>query len=146
MEIKKLLFATLFSTSNRLQTIGDTYLGDVSTKQWFLLACVKFFGSENPTLSQLSPLMGSSRQNIKQLALKLETKGFLTLFTDPQDSRAIRLSITPTCDTYWKKREKQDEAFISSLFSGLSDEELTTATKVLQKLEQNMHAMQKDVK
>lgn len=145
MDIQKLLFATLFSTSNRLQTIGDTYLGDVSTKQWFLLACIKFFGSENPTLTQLVPLMGSSRQNIKQLALKLESKGFLSFLPDPQDSRALRLSITQECETYWKKREEQDVAFINDLFSGLSEKDLTIATKVLQKLEQNMHTMQKDV-
>lgn len=145
MQIREILFGTLFSTSNRLQTIGDSYLGEISAKQWFLLACIKVSGAAAPTLSQLVPLMGSSRQNIKQLALKLEAKGFLRLAPDQEDSRAVRMSLTPKCTDYWEKREEQDAAFLSALFDGLSEQDLQIATAALQTLERNMQNMQKEL-
>jgi len=145
MEIMEMLFGTLFSTSNRLQTIGDSYLGEISAKQWFLLACIKIAGPEAPTLSQLVPVMGSSRQNIKQLALKLESKGFLTLAPDQTDSRAVRMSLTPKCTEYWKEREERDTSFLLELFEGLSEQDLQITTAALQTLERNMQKMQKDL-
>jgi len=145
MEIREMLFGTLFSTSNRLQTIGDSYLGEISAKQWFLLACIKIAGPEAPTLSQLVPVMGSSRQNIKQLALKLEAKGFLSFSLDPADSRAVRMSLTPKCAAYWNERQVRDRAFLVALFDGLSETDLETATAALQTLERNMQKMQKEL-
>lgn len=145
MHISELLFGTLFSTSNRLQTIGDAFLGEISAKQWFLLACIKISESGNPTLTQLVPVMGSSRQNIKQLALKLEAKGFLSLRADPDDSRAVRLSLTEKCAAYWNERGVRDTAFLAALFDGLSEKELEITTATLQTLERNMQTMQKEL-
>jgi Transcriptional regulators len=85
-----------FFWSNKFQVIGDQYLGreGITTKQWFLTAMISQFGDKAPTLSEVGELMGSSRQNVKQLALKLEEKGFLTIEKDEQDSRALRLRLT----------------------------------------------------
>lgn len=69
------LFARLFAIANNLQAIGDRHLGKLTTKQWFLIACVGYFEPGQPSLSDLVPVVGSSRQNIKQLALKLEQQG-----------------------------------------------------------------------
>jgi len=140
-----MLFGTLFSTSNRLQTIGDSYLGEISAKQWFLLACIKISGPEAPTLSQLVPVMGSSRQNIKQLALKLEAKGFLSFSPDPADSRAVCMSLTAKCTAYWNERQDRDQAFLAALFDGLSEKDLRITTSALQTLELNMQTMQKEL-
>lgn len=69
------IFGGLFLVSNRLETIGNEFLGELTTKQWFFLAVLFTFFTEPPTLSQLSQFMGSSHQNLKQIALKLEKRG-----------------------------------------------------------------------
>jgi len=38
--------------------------------------------------------MGSSRQNVKQLALKLEENDYLKIEKDENDARVIRLKLT----------------------------------------------------
>ena len=68
---RHLLFAALFMTSNRLQSIGDRFNEEITSKQWFLLAALNTF-EYAPTFNELSSLMGSSHQNVKQIALKLQ--------------------------------------------------------------------------
>ncbi len=143
MDKQKLLFGTLFSTSNKLQTFGDSFLEKLSAKQWFLLAAIQSCEPEIPTLTRLVPIVGSSRQNIKQLALKLKKIGFLNIEDDLVDTRAVRLSLTEQCRVYWKNREDKDASFLNDLFCGLSDEEIDSSIKTLNKLEINIIALQK---
>ncbi|WP_040951913.1 MarR family winged helix-turn-helix transcriptional regulator, partial [Gorillibacterium massiliense] len=81
-EHQKEIFGGLFVLANKLQAIGDRELGEITTKQWFLMMMIEQWGEEPPTLSELAKEMGSSRQNLKQLALKLQEKGFLSIEKD----------------------------------------------------------------
>lgn len=126
LEKQKYIFGSIFLLANKLQVIGDQYLGrdDMTTKQWFLTAMISQFGNNPPTLSQVAEHIGSSRQNVKQLALKLEEKGFLEIRKDEQDARALRLVLTKKSRIFWDKREKQDEEYIRELFGELTAEEI----------------------
>ncbi|GAB6090635.1 MarR family winged helix-turn-helix transcriptional regulator [Spirochaeta dissipatitropha] len=135
------LFARLFATANHLQTIGDRHLDGVTTKQWFLIACVGRFEPEQPSLSDLVPVVGSSRQNIKQLALKLEQRGFLSINKDPRDNRIIRLSQTDYCRTYWSERRSMDMEFLDRLFSGINPESIHRSLETLRALDQNIQKL-----
>lgn len=70
-----LLFGALLAYGNRLQALGDGFYREVTTKQWFLLACLELFEAP-PTLGELADAMGCSHQNTKQLALKLAAKQY----------------------------------------------------------------------
>lgn len=138
LNTKKLIFGSFFLLANKLQSIGDQLLGEFTTKQWFLTAVVESFGETHPTLSEVSKVVGSSRQNVKQLAIKLEDKGFLLLEKDEQDSRVLRLTLTEKCKAYWKDRQVEDEQFVKALFADLSDDEINSIFGGIKKIYQKI--------
>jgi DNA-binding MarR family transcriptional regulator len=135
-EKQKYIFGSLFLLANKLQAIGDQYLGKdgMTTKQWFLTAMIAQFGNASPTLSEVAELAGSSRQNVKQLALKLEEKDFLRIVQDEHDARALRLKLTEKSNEFWNKRQEQDNQFISELFQDITEEETDLTVSSFQKL------------
>lgn len=135
-EKQQYIFGSLFLLANKLQVIGDQYLGEdgMTTKQWFLTAIISHFGDNQPTLTGVAELMGSSRQNVKQLALKLADKDFLRIEKDEQDARAVRLKLTDRSQVFWNNRRELDSQFITDLFSGLNEEEINLTASSFKKL------------
>ena len=64
---RKAIFSTLFIAGNKLQTLFDNRIPEVSLKQFMLLSIVRQ-SKEQLTFTQLGNLLGCSRQNIKKLA------------------------------------------------------------------------------
>lgn len=147
LDKQRYVFGSLFLLANKLQVIGDQYLGkdDMTTKQWFLTVMISQFRDNPPTLSEVAELMGSSRQNVKQLALKLEEKEFLKIEKDEQDARAIRLKLTEKSQAFWEKRQDQDNQFIMDLFSSFSEEEMNIMTNSIGKLTEKIEEMGKSI-
>ena len=90
MELKNypapyVLFGSLLAMGNRLQAAGDRFYDEITTKQWFVLAVLETF-SAPPTLGELARGVGSSHQNVKQLVLKLQQKGYVALAQDGRDA------------------------------------------------------------
>lgn len=142
---KKYVFGSIFLLANRLQVIGDQYLrkDDMTTKQWFLGMMISQFGDNPPTLSEVAELMGNSRQNVKQLALKLVEKGFLIIQKDEQDARALRLKLTERSNVFWEKRQKQDDEYIEGLFKDFTAEEIDAVFKGFGKLLKKIEEIEK---
>lgn len=135
-EKQAFIFGNLFLLANKLQVISDQYLATsgLTTKQWFLIAAIQQFGDTPPTLSEVSELSGSSRQNVKQLAIKLKKNDFLRIEKDEQDTRALRLRLTKKCTSFWEQRENQDKQFITDLFSCLGETETDILSGSVQKI------------
>ena len=126
LDKQKFIFGSIFVLANRLQAIGDRRLGEygLTAKQWLLTAVIGKFGDNPPTLNEVAETMGSSHQNVKQIALKLQEKDFLRIEKDERDSRALRLKLTEQSDRFWKNRQAEDERFVRDLFKNLSGEEI----------------------
>ena len=75
---KKAIFSTLFIAGNKLQTLFDKHIPEISLKQFMLLSIVRQ-SEKQLTFTQLGTLLGCSRQNIKKLADVLMKKGFITI-------------------------------------------------------------------
>ena len=133
-----LLFGMLFVLGNKLQAIGDVFFDEISSKQWFLLVCLGLFPGKSPTINELATVMGSSHQNVKQIALKLEKSGFVKLEKDEEDKRKLRISMTQQCQSFSKKYEEKEKVFMQQLFCDIPKEDLAIAVKTLLKLEENM--------
>jgi DNA-binding MarR family transcriptional regulator len=146
LEKQKYIFGSLFLIANKLQVIGDQYMGQdgITTKQWFLTAMISQFGDNPPTLSEVADLMGTSRQNVKQLALKLEEKDFLKIEKDEQDARALRLKLTEKSKEFWEEREDKDSEFIKDLFEDFSQEEVEVISRGFNKLFEKIEKMGKE--
>ena len=136
-----LFFGMLFMISNRLQVIGDHFFEEITTKQWFVLVVLEIFGEEYPTFNELAEGVGSSHQNVKQLVVKLEEKGFVRILKDPLDRRKSRIALTLKMKSIVEKYREKEEQFLNGLFAGIRTEDLRKAVSVFLKMQENMECM-----
>ena len=130
---RKAIFSTLFIAGNKLQTLFDNHIPEVSLKQFMLLSIVR--QSKEPlTFTQLGNLLGCSRQNIKKLAAVLMKKGFITIQQSPQDTRALCICLTEKADHYFQNDFSKYQEELSYLFEVYTDEEIETLFVLLSKL------------
>ncbi|MBS7007484.1 MarR family winged helix-turn-helix transcriptional regulator [Anaerostipes sp.] len=131
------LFGTLFIISNKLQSSGDRFYKEITTKQWFLLAALQSF-EYAPTFNELSALMGSSHQNVKQIALKLEQKGYAEIETDPDDRRKSRIRPGEKFNGLQAAYASKEEDFLNQLYKDIPESKLKTTIDTLNTMLKNM--------
>jgi len=140
-EYKYTMLGMMFVLGNKLQVIGDNFYEEITTKQWFVLLMLEIFGEKYPTLNELSDAMGSSHQNVKQLVLKLENKGYVDLYTDEKDRRKTRVRTTTKCGEFSLKYGSKQQEFMKILFSGIEKSNIRTALDTLIKFKKNLEGM-----
>jgi DNA-binding MarR family transcriptional regulator len=141
---KYVVFALIFMLSNQLQTIGDSFFKEVSTKQWFVLLVLNIMDGYAPTLNELSEAVGSSHQNVKQLILKLEQKEYVTLSKDEEDARRLRIKLTSKSQELGQAYHESSAIFMNRLFDSFDKEELSITKAVLEKMKLILERMKKD--
>ena len=143
MDDSSFLFGALFFSANTLQVLMDRELAPhgITAKQWYLSAITGTFFDSPPTLKEVAGVMGHSHQNIKQVALKLQEKGFMALRGDEKDGRVTRLHLTHKSQEFWETLDGQRESFLSVLFSGLSASELEMFRGAMTVILENMENM-----
>jgi len=141
--VKSTLFGALFIVANRLQVLGDRLLEEnkLTMKQWLLAVAVEKLFDHDPSVSETASIIGSSRQNVKQLALKLEKRGFMIILEDPLDKRIQRLKVDQSFHDYWSLREDKDEIFLDQVFENIDHEKLKTTVEVLFQLNNNIETI-----
>ena len=146
-EMKNFIFASVFLMAQRWQYVGDQYLAEagITTKQWLLMAVVVKLFEKPPTISEAAEAMGSSRQNVKQIALKLQTKGFLKIKGDDKDNRILRLKVTKKNKEFWQKRTEQDAQTVEQFFGNLSEKEVRNLFSILIKMNERTQALMKSI-
>lgn len=87
MPKEQMIYGTLFSLSNRIQTMGDEFLSEITMKQHFVLMTLCLFDDKTPSLKDVSHIVGCSYQNIKKVAINLEKKGYLRIEHNKDDKR-----------------------------------------------------------
>jgi len=137
MSKAKYVFAAIFSLSNRWQTLGDRIDSTISLKQWFVLAIIANSTSKTNNLGDIAKSYGTSRQNIKKIAIILEKKGFLSLKKDPNDKRSLQLTLTEKCYEYLKSRHQQEALYFMSVFSDVDKEIIESLYEGTKKLIEN---------
>jgi len=131
------VFGSLFVITARLSRRADRELADLglTTRQWLLLAILsKEFPSRSPSLSEAAEKYGSSRQNVKQVALGLAAKGFVHLVPDPTDARTTRIALTELVGVFdeppfvARTKDMLDDAFV-----GLTPDEVSDLRDVVRR-------------
>ena len=120
------IFAQIFQLSNRLQVFLDNQLinDGITAKQFFMMIVVNSFVDHYPTFTEVGLKLGTSRQNVKQLALKLENKHFVKISVDKADARNKHISLTEKAKKYWSTRDINDMSAMKTMFSKVSTEHL----------------------
>lgn len=139
---RKAIFSTLFIAGNKLQTLFDNYIPEVSLKQFMLLSIVR--QSKEPlTFTQLGNLLGCSRQNIKKLANVLMKKGFITIQQSPHDTRAMCIFPTEKADAFYVNDFAEYQEDLNYLFEVYTDKEVETLFILLSQLYAGIENLEK---
>lgn len=130
---RKAIFSSLFIVGNKLQTIFDNHIPQISLKQFMLLSIVR--QSREPlTFTQLGNILGCSRQNIKKLAEILEKKGFVIMQKSPHDTRAMCICPTDKVNDFFENDFLKYQEELQYLFEVYTDEEIETLFILLSKM------------
>ena len=134
------LLGLLSAFDNRYQAAADKYFKEITWKQFFAIICINLC-KEPPTLNDLSEVMGSSHQNVKQILLKLESKGFVSMKTDKKDKRKQRFFVTDKCRKFLEEndnRSRTSTQIIDQIFEGVDENSLTVTIETIMKMERNL--------
>ncbi|MDP3823488.1 MAG: MarR family transcriptional regulator [Burkholderiales bacterium] len=129
------LLRVLLATASVLRGRLDRLLAPtgITSQQAAMLQLIEAQAAA-PTISFVAKAMGMTQQNVKQIALSLERKGFLEIVTDAADRRARRLVLTEHHHAFWQQRNASDFASVEDWTATLSDEEIDAAVSLLVKL------------
>lgn len=137
IESSYFLLGLLSAFDNRFQALADKTMKVISWKQFFALICINLCKNP-PTIKELADIMGSSHQNVKQILLKLEKKGFVNLYMDPEDKRKQRIELTEYCREFCQKNDAMSRQIMEKMFEGISEEQLQATIQTIMQIENNM--------
>ena len=131
------LLGLLSAFDNRFQAVADSTMKEVSWKQFFAIICINLCKDE-PTVKELAEIMGSSHQNVKQILLKLEKKGFVSISIDENDKRKQRIHLTDYCRDFCEKNDEMTMGIMEKMFAGISEEQLQATIRTIVHIEDNL--------
>ena len=134
------LVGLLSAFENRFQAMADKAIGEISWKQFFAIVCINRC-KEPPTIRELSEIMGSSHQNVKQILNKLESKGFIKFVADTDDKRKQRIELTDKCREFCAANDEKSRDIMGKMFENLGEAELKTTIQTIMKIEDNMKGL-----
>lgn len=137
IEISYFLVGLLSAFENRFQAVADKTMVEISWKQFFAIICTSLC-KESPTIKELAEIMGSSHQNVKQILLKLEKKGFVDIVVDEKDKRKQRVVLTQYCKEFCEKNNEIAENSMKRMFAGIREEQLKVTIHTIMQIEDNL--------
>ena len=137
IESSYFLLGLLSAFENRFQAVADKAMNEISWKQFFAIICINMCKS-SPTVKELAEIMGSSHQNVKQILLKLEKKGFVNITVDEKDRRKQRIELTEYCRTFCEKNDEMSINIVKKMFHDVSEEQLQVTIRTIIQIEDNL--------
>ena len=137
IEASYFLLGLLSAFDNRFQAVADKMMKEISWKQFFAIICINLC-KEKPTIKELAEIMGSSHQNVKQILLKLEKKGFVDIAIDEKDRRKQRVELTEKCAQFCADNDEKSAKAVMTMFKGIPQEQLLITIKTIMQMEDNL--------
>ena len=124
-----------------VESIGNVSPVDISVRQHQTMALVCRLTEEKPngvTLKELAEAMKLAPATVSELVESLVKKDFLQRIQNPEDRRAVQITLTPHGQTLLDESIKRVEGLCEKLLNGLSSAErsamLGALTKITNKL------------
>ena len=137
MDPRYLMYGSLSVLDNRIAALQSEEFKDLTMKQHFLLVSIGTF-DDNPTLSDVSQLIGCSYQNVKKMAEQLQAKGYLTICKDEEDKRKLRLVPAEKLMNLTQDKQEVTQQFMDRMYRDISEDDLMTALSVILKMTENI--------
>lgn len=137
IELSYFLLGLLSAFENRFQAVADSTMKEISWKQFFAIICINLC-KDSPTVKELAEIMGSSHQNVKQILLKLEKKGFVSIIIDEKDKRKQRIYLTDYCRQFCSENDEMTINIMKKMFAGVSEEQLQVTIQTIIQIEDNL--------
>ena len=131
------LLGVLSAFDNRYQAKADSFFVDISWKQFFAIICINLC-KEPPTLKELADIMGSSHQNVKQILMKLEKKGYVQILQDEADKRKQRIVLTEKTKTFCEEHEEGSQRIVGKIFEGIDPRDIGVTINTIMQMEKNL--------
>jgi DNA-binding MarR family transcriptional regulator len=142
-----MIFGYLLIVSNKMNTLLEREFKefDVTTKQWFLSETINSLFDSPPTLNEVADAMGSSHQNVKQVAVKLQRKGLLTFEKDKKDARVTRIKLTDRSRDFWKRLDPKGDLFRKKMFKDMDQQDIAGTRQLLEKMLMNLNEIENSI-
>ena len=137
MEASFFLLGVLSAFDNRYQAKADSFFEDISWKQFFVIICINLCKNP-PTIKELAEITGSSHQNVKQILIKLEKKGYIQTLSDETDKRKQRIVLTEKTRTFCESHDGESEKIVHGIFAGIDPQEIAITIKTILQMEKNL--------
>ena len=131
------LLGVLSTFDNRYQAKADSFFEDISWKQFFAIICINLC-KEPPTLKELAEIMGSSHQNVKQILMKLEKKGYVQILPDQTDKRKQRIVLTEKTRAFCEEHEEGSQRIVGKIFEGIDPRDIGVTINTIMQMEKNL--------
>jgi DNA-binding MarR family transcriptional regulator len=137
-------FRLIIVLAQELRTRMDQLLreDDLTTQQAALLTVIDAL--DEPSIGQAAEALGTTHQNIRQLADPLERKGFVRIAADPADRRIRRLATTPQNAATWQRRGDADQRRVLEWFGQLTAAEARDLFRLLLKAQASVRTVATD--
>ncbi|MDD2534495.1 MAG: MarR family transcriptional regulator [Eubacteriales bacterium] len=141
------IFGALMMVANKMGALLDKTLNrhGITATQWFLLLIIFNLFDKPPTIKEVAKDLGSSHQNVKQVAQKLESKGLLKLEKDKLDQRVTRLITTDKSQAFWLEVEVEGREFLQAFYRNIEPDHIHTSRQMIAKVLDNLKFMESPI-
>ncbi|PEU18596.1 MULTISPECIES: MarR family winged helix-turn-helix transcriptional regulator [unclassified Bacillus (in: firmicutes)] len=127
-------YATLFSTTNKLQIQGDNYFKKLTSRQYMIMIAITHLPEDETTLANIAKKLKTSKQSAQKLIVNLESKGYLITKPSKRDKRAINVEITELGKKIMMECGEKAVCLMADIFNEFTTEELEVLWSLLKRL------------
>ncbi|MGG3523640.1 MarR family transcriptional regulator [Bacillus pseudomycoides] len=127
-------YATLFSTTNKLQIQGDNYFEKLTSRQYMIMIAITHLPEDETTLANIAKKLKTSKQSAQKLIVNLESKGYLITKPSKRDKRAINVEITELGKKIMMECGERAVCLMADIFNEFTTEELEVLWSLLKRL------------
>lgn len=131
LEDRQNTFSGVLLLANRMQTTYDAALGELTLKQWLVLAVMANLPLPIPSTAVVARAIGTTHQNARKLLGALAGKGYVRFEQSPDDRRARQVALTPRAHDYFAHHETAGTRLLDELFAGIPAPDVATCLRVL---------------
>lgn len=130
------IYGTLFALANKIQTKGDTYFEDITSRQFMIMMAIIHLPEEEATIINIAKKLGTTKQSARHLISSIESKGYVIAIPSLLDRRAVNIKITESGMKVLLQCGERSIHFLADLSRNFTKEELEQLWTLLKKLYQ----------